>query len=591
MNQASKWRLEVARKIAAFYSENSKVRAVIVGGSVSRGWADRYSDLELGVYWSDSPSDAERKVARDAAGGRCVFFGPVETFYVGGDRKTGFKVQVHHSTVEATERLLKDTPKRFEETFFVSVIQNAIPLYGESLIHQWQQEAGNFPDDLVQETVRDYLQRFDPWQLWKMLIEYGEVPTLYQRFVTTADLIVKVVALLSHTAYNFHLKWHSQNIQEMQVGPKNFVARLHRIFRIDPPAAPQELRCLVSEMFDLVDTHLPKVDTTEARELFDLPLAWAQVSGEHSTTVEALQRLGQAFAKNPKVRAVMKHSRPDHRRRDLFSNVELRVFWAESPVASEREAAIEAAHGKLRQRLPYNSVKRLWLDICDIGGAANIQVMHYTVEAVERILTDVIEQYDISDEKQKQDLLAAIRQGIPLEGSALITRWQSDVATFPAELAQKIVQNHLLRPEWDFYYEEFARRDDIMYLYWFFWHDVMGIILILTGLNRIYTPMGQTGIFDGLRERWLSARWQIRWRLSEIIKSMKITPPNLANRLHALYSMEKLAAVHQLRQLVSETLALVETHMPSVNTKAIRERLAKNTNPLQAWDHPPEGLL
>ena len=50
MNAASQWRLTLGRRVATCYAVNPKVAAVIVGGSVSRGHADHYSDIEIGVF-------------------------------------------------------------------------------------------------------------------------------------------------------------------------------------------------------------------------------------------------------------------------------------------------------------------------------------------------------------------------------------------------------------------------------------------------------------------------------------------------------------------------------------------------------------
>ena len=61
MNDASRWRIAVARRVEACYRQDSRVRAFMIGGSVSRGLADRYSDLEIGVFWTTTPSPEERQ--------------------------------------------------------------------------------------------------------------------------------------------------------------------------------------------------------------------------------------------------------------------------------------------------------------------------------------------------------------------------------------------------------------------------------------------------------------------------------------------------------------------------------------------------
>lgn len=69
MNDASGWRLLLAREIPPAYVADARVQAVLVLGSVSRGWADRYSDVEFGIVWAAAPSEDQRASACDRAGG------------------------------------------------------------------------------------------------------------------------------------------------------------------------------------------------------------------------------------------------------------------------------------------------------------------------------------------------------------------------------------------------------------------------------------------------------------------------------------------------------------------------------------------
>ena len=69
INEASKWRLAVAQKLASVYAENPKVKAAILGGSASRGCADCYSDIDMGMFWSELPDERERLVILERFGG------------------------------------------------------------------------------------------------------------------------------------------------------------------------------------------------------------------------------------------------------------------------------------------------------------------------------------------------------------------------------------------------------------------------------------------------------------------------------------------------------------------------------------------
>lgn len=69
MNEASQWRFALAQQIAKGYAANPKAQVIMVAGSTGRGSADRYSDLEIDVYWSAPPTDAERRAAAEGSGG------------------------------------------------------------------------------------------------------------------------------------------------------------------------------------------------------------------------------------------------------------------------------------------------------------------------------------------------------------------------------------------------------------------------------------------------------------------------------------------------------------------------------------------
>ncbi|WP_407542557.1 nucleotidyltransferase domain-containing protein (plasmid) [Deinococcus radiomollis] len=63
MSQPPSWRWAYARRLADAYERQPEVRAVMVGGSVARGTDDRFSDLELGVFWAADPTEDARTAA------------------------------------------------------------------------------------------------------------------------------------------------------------------------------------------------------------------------------------------------------------------------------------------------------------------------------------------------------------------------------------------------------------------------------------------------------------------------------------------------------------------------------------------------
>lgn len=51
------WQLDYAQRLAQTYRQHLEVCLVMVGGSVARRQSDRFSDLELGVFWQSDPTE------------------------------------------------------------------------------------------------------------------------------------------------------------------------------------------------------------------------------------------------------------------------------------------------------------------------------------------------------------------------------------------------------------------------------------------------------------------------------------------------------------------------------------------------------
>jgi hypothetical protein len=68
---------------------------------------------------------------------------------------------------------------------------------------------------------------------------------------------------------------------------------------------------------------------------------------------------------------------------------------------------------------------------------------------------------------------------------------------------------------------------------------------------------------------------------------MRIKPDNLAARLEGLFGQDMAEALPDLEALVSETIALVEVHLPQLNTTAAKARLGWRHQP---WEMGDGGL-
>ena len=64
-----------------------------------------------------------------------------------------------------------------------------------------------------------------------------------------------------------------------------------------------------------------------------------------------------------------------------------------------------------------------------------------TIAAFERCLGDVLDKWDTSLEKQV--IISAVADGVPIYGLNQIKHWKDKAADFPSDLAVKIVQENL----------------------------------------------------------------------------------------------------------------------------------------------------
>ncbi len=294
MNEISRAGLEIARAVSKVYSENSKVRAVIAGGSVSRGYADEFSDLEIGVFWGSQPTDEERKDAISRIGSDIWMFESFEggkaSEHVGlsemtiGSKCFGGTLMVapNHLTVDTAEQRVNalidhlDTTSRNYE--LASAIRYGIPLHGHVLVEQWKGKVTAFPTHLSIKLVQQNLW-LGPWFNWVAYAQRGDHLVLAQHLIWMQQRIVDVLAALNREYVpSPEYKWVHQLIDRFDLKPTDCASRLRAtLATADISAAARGLVDLGMEVIDLVETHLPQVNETSLVEGHpEINTSWAR---------------------------------------------------------------------------------------------------------------------------------------------------------------------------------------------------------------------------------------------------------------------------------------------------------------------------
>jgi hypothetical protein len=283
LNPPSRWRLDIARRLASLYAPNPHVAAIIAGGSTARGHADKYSDLEFGVFWHQPPTDEERKAAIDQSKGDLIRIYPYDPQYeVWADDlmmgraapdlpQSGLLVEIVHYTTDFMHRtldsvLLQHDPDE-DKQVLLSAILTGIPLHNQPLLQLWRQRASSYPHELTAAVVQRHAQIDHFWRSEMYLHRHENLMMLYHSFHQVQVKLLHVLLAINHTYY-FGFKWLDILTSRLPIAPPNLLHRLTQVYQVPPAEAAPLLAALVEETYDLIEQHVPGIDVAWLRRVF-----------------------------------------------------------------------------------------------------------------------------------------------------------------------------------------------------------------------------------------------------------------------------------------------------------------------------------
>ena len=277
------------------------------------------------------------------------------------------------------------------------------------------------------------------------------------------------------------------------------------------------------------------------------------------------ERIAAAYASDPNAQVVMIAGSVGRGRADRYSDIEVDVYYAEPPTVAQRIAAVERCGGEV-ELLDEDDDE--WEEQMVVHGF-HAATSTFLVGTMERYLREVVDECRIATSAQVR--LYSLQNAVTIKGGEQVERWRARAAAYPEGLRHAMLAENL--PFDGFWYAEemFAARDDVLALYTLFVRVERQIIGALLGLNRLYLPTPD----------------HIKW-MDEMIDAMAVKPDDLSARLKGAFRLEPRAGVLALKELIVETLALVEMHMPGFDTAPYRANLGRQR---PVWDAPPPGIL
>lgn len=247
---------------------------------------------------------------------------------------------------------------------------------------------------------------------------------------------------------------------------------------------------------------------------------------------------------------------------DNYSDLDLTYYYADELPDEDALATIRQQHGAAERKwLLGDRAEGTFAEAYDLYGI-EVQIGHTTIAAWEASIDKVLVELECDSPLQKA--LEGTLACQALYGDRYIQQWKERLAAYPPALAEAMVTQHLaFFPLWGLE-AHFRTRDATIWFYQSMVEAAQNLVAVLAGLNRLYFTTFQCK------------------RMNRFLNQMTIAPVDLAPRLERLFQADRTVAVAELETLVAETITLVETYMPAIDTTKAKRRLGWRQSMWQA---------
>lgn len=274
---------------------------------------------------------------------------------------------------------------------------------------------------------------------------------------------------------------------------------------------------------------------------------------ESQYLIQLAEQITSPYTKLPTLKAAMITGSAAKGLADVYSDIDMTMYYAGVLPDEETLAAIRTNLGGSERRwLIGDPTAGSFAEAYELYGI-EVQIGHTLIDKWEETIAFVHSGTDADTSAQKA--LEGTLACRAIYGQTHIEQWQQQIAAFPPALAQAMVEQNLhffaiwgLEPH-------FRTRDATIWYHQILVETAQRLVGILAGLNHLYFTTFQFK------------------RQHRFIGQMTIKPDNFAERLDNLFRLGLPETLSEVETLVGETIALVETHMPTVDTSKAKARL------------------
>ncbi len=256
------WRIDFAVHLAKQLVAFQGIKAIVIAGSVARGYADEYSDIEIPIFWETLPEDATRLAIVAALHGEFLYGydGPAreDQLLIDGLQVDLWHIAVEHQQ-ETLEAVLHGQQLDLGGLNALDTIRFCIPLYGHELVQRWKRRAQEYPDELAENIIQEHLPSFSTAELF--IQAQRDNPTAFYAQLSFLQQEIFLVLLALNRRYFPTFKWIYPVLESLPVKPLAISQRFRQAYEASYPEAIADMKALLEETLRLVEEQFPRMDT------------------------------------------------------------------------------------------------------------------------------------------------------------------------------------------------------------------------------------------------------------------------------------------------------------------------------------------
>lgn len=256
--------MELAQVLVPGYAAEPQVRAVAVGGSVAAGCADRFSDIDLYVFWQEVPAS---KVERTDPVDHEEWIELLEV--------EGVAVEVSHFAQERIDRIFHHVLEQFDpdprKQDLIHSMHTAWLLHDTGFLASYIARAADYPEPLARSMVVRHLDFTPRWYL-QALAERQDLLRFYDLLGKNLKSVLGILLGLNRL-YHPHPLFKSLDrmVGRMSLSPPSLLSRLRETLSSPPEGGLRQIEQLIGDAFLLVESHMPEAAVGPAKERYEAP--------------------------------------------------------------------------------------------------------------------------------------------------------------------------------------------------------------------------------------------------------------------------------------------------------------------------------